>query len=51
MREAKVLLCFEIFVLNYLDLLLMAVYHEVVPVNVKIKVPLYLMDSLCKWFT
>lgn len=50
MREAKVLLCFEVFVLNYLDLVLMAVYHELVTVNVKIKVPLYLMHSLAKWF-
>ncbi len=50
-RETKVLLCFEAFVLNYQDLLLMAVYHEVVPVNVEIKVPLYLLLTLLKWFT
>jgi len=40
--EAKLLFCFEAFVLNYLDLLLMTVYHTVIPVNVQIKVPLYL---------
>lgn len=45
------LLCFEAFVLNYLDLLLMAVYHELEAVNVKTEVALCLMHSLLKWLT
>lgn len=31
--------------------LLMVVYHEVELVNVKIKLPLYLLLTLFKWFT
>lgn len=50
-REAKVLLCFEASVLNYLDLFLMAVYHELEAVNVKTEVALFVMHSLLKWLT
>lgn len=49
-KVGQVLFCSEAFVLNYLALLLMCVYHEL-PVNVKIKVPLYLLLTLPKWFT
>lgn len=52
MKEARVLVCFEGFILSNPDLHLMAVYCELLPVNVKIeKQFLYFIAHSCfKWF-